>query len=114
MNTVIRFIYAGVAMMILSACSTVGINTQCATPTLNPPNGSGPGGQDVRVFIKTSTLGASLRWTDTSPPPPLSQWQVIPAPEGYAITVFGRTMRAMAFKTGLADSPIVQGVYSAQ
>jgi len=112
MKTVNSFICGTVAMLVLSACVQKEELTQCAKPTLNPPNGSGPGGQDVRVYIKTTTVEASLRWTDTSPPPPQSQWQVIPAPEGYAITVFGRTLRAMAFKTGMTDSTVVSGTYT--
>ena len=107
MKTVTGLLCASIALMTLSACvKTAG------TPTLTPPDGSGPAGHDVRVLIKTSTVGASLRWTDTSPPPPQSQWTVIPESEGYVITVFGRTLRAMAFKTGLTDSGVATGTYT--
>jgi hypothetical protein len=114
MKTVTRFIFAIVALMILSACAKMAMDTQCATPTLNPPSGSGPAGQQLTVKIETSTLGASLRWTDVSPPPPQSAWHTITAPKGDALTVYGRTMRAMAFKTGMTDSNIATGTYVGQ
>ena len=112
MKTVPRFIYAILAVMILSACAKM--DTQCATPTLTPPSGSGPAGQDVRVKIETTTQGAYLSWTDDGTPPTPTGPHIIKAQSGYAITVFGRTLTAIAFKTGLTDSPVVRGVYSVQ
>ena len=114
MKTITRLISAIVAVMILSACAKMGMDTQCATPTLTPPSGSGQSGQPLTVKIETTTSGASLRWTDISPPPPQSQWHTIAAQKGDAPTVFGRTMRAMAFKTGMTDSGIATGTYVGQ
>jgi hypothetical protein len=115
MKIVTSLIYATVALTILSACSTVGVNTQCEKPTLDPPGGSGPTNQDVRVFIKTSTIGAYLSWSDNpnAPPTPTGP-HIIQAQQGYGITVFGRTMRAMAFKSGMTNSEIATGVYVGQ
>jgi hypothetical protein len=114
MKTVTRLIYATVAVLILSACVQKKELTQCATPTLTPSSKSGPAGQDVKVTIETKTLGASLSWSDDPniPPTPTGP-HIINGPKGDAITVYGRTMRAMAFKTGMTDSPIVEGTYPA-
>jgi hypothetical protein len=113
MKTLTWIICAGVALTILSACEKKGALTQCAKPTLTPPNGTGPAGQDIKVTIETKTLGASLSWSDDPniPPTPTGP-HIIAAPKGDAITVFGRTLRAMAFKTGMTDSPVAQGTYS--
>jgi hypothetical protein len=111
MKILTRFIYVVVAVMMLTACLK-GLTT-CATPTLTPPNGSGPPGQDIKVTIETKTLGASLSWTDDGSAPTPTNGHIITAPKGDAITVYGRTLRAMAFKTGYTDSPPVQGTYSA-
>jgi hypothetical protein len=114
MKTVTRLICASVALTILLACSKMAI-TQCATPTLDPPSKTGPAGQDIKVTIETKTLGASLSWSDDpSQPPTPTGPHIITAPKGDAITVFGRTLRAMAFKTGLSNSNIVTGTYVAQ
>ena len=114
MKTVTRFIFAIVVVMILLACAKTAMETQCAKPTLTPPGGTGPAGQNITVHIETSTPGAYLRWTDVSPPPPQSQWHTISAQKGDALTVYGRTLRAMAFKTGLTDSDIATGTYVGQ
>ena len=110
MKIVTRFICAVVAVMILAACLR-GLTT-CATPTLTPPSGSGPTGQDIKVTIETKTMGASLSWSDdpAQPPTPTGP-HIISAPKGDAITVYGRTLRAMAFKTGYTNSSTVQGTY---
>ena len=111
MKILTGIICAGVALTILSACSKMAL-TQCATPTLTPPSGIGHNGDPIKVTIETKTLGASLSWSDdpTQPPTPTGP-HIIAAPKGDAITVFGRTLRAMAFKTGLSNSNIVTGTY---
>jgi Chitobiase/beta-hexosaminidase C-terminal domain len=113
MKTVTRLICTSVALTILLACSKMAL-TQCATPTLDPPSKTGPAGQDIKVTIETKTLGASLSWTDDGTPPTPTGPHIITAPKGDAITVFGRTLRAMAFKTGLSNSNVVTGTYVAQ
>ena len=113
MKILTGIICAGVALTILSACEKKEAVTQCATPTLTPSSKTGPAGQDIKVTIETKTLGASLSWTDDNTPPIPNGPHTINGPKGDALTVFGRTLRAMAFKTGMQDSPVVEGVYSA-
>ncbi len=114
MKILTGIICAGVALTILSACSKMAL-TQCATPTLDPSSKTGPAGQDIKVTIETKTLGASLSWSDDpSQPPTPTGPHIITASKGDAVTVFGRTLRAMAFKTGLSNSNTVTGTYVAQ
>ena len=52
----------------LQACATKAVSpaapaTQCAKPTLTPPNGSGQAGPPIKVTIATATQGAHLRYT---------------------------------------------------
>jgi hypothetical protein len=112
MKILARIICASVAVMMLFACAKNAGDTQCATPTLTPPNGSGHNGDQITVLIQTTTLGASLSWTDDGSTPTPTHGNIIPGPKGYVITVFGRTLRAMAFKTGLTNSGVVEGTYS--
>jgi hypothetical protein len=114
MKILTGIICAGVALTILSACEKKEAVTQCGTPTLNPSSKTGPAGQDIKITIETKTLGASLSWTDDGTPPTPTGPHIIAAPKGDAITVFGRTLRAMAFKTGLSNSNIVTGTYVSQ
>ena len=113
MKILTSIICAGVALAILSACEKKAALTQCATPTLTPPNGTGPANQDIKITIETKTLGASLSWTDDGTPPIPTGPHIINGPKGDATTVYGRTLRAIAFKPGLQDSPVAEGVYSA-
>ena len=101
------------AVTILQGCATTAL-TQCATPTLSPSGGSGPGGDRITVKITTATVGAYLRWTDDGSIPTPSHGTEIQAASGDAITVYGRTLRAIAYKAGLTDSPIAVGKYVAQ
>jgi hypothetical protein len=104
-----------VAMAILDNCATTTLFTQCETPTLTPPNGSGPAGKKITVRIKTTTVGAYLRWTDNDTTPssgPTGNGTEIQAASGDATTVYGRTLRAIAYKTGLKDSPVASGDYT--
>src|SRR5438874_12549725 len=114
MKILTSIICAGVALTILSACEKNGVDTQCATPTLDPSSKTGPRGQDIRVTIETKTLGASLSWTDDLSTPTPTHGNIIPASKGVAPTVFGRTLKAMGFKTGLTNSGVVTGTYTAQ
>ena len=115
MKILTGIICAGVALTILSACEKKEALTQCATPTLDPSSKTGPAGQDIKITIETKTLGASLSWSDNpSQPPTPTGPHIITTPKGDAITVFGRTLRAMAFKTGLSNSNIATGTYASQ
>ena len=114
MKTLTSIICAGVALTILSACAKKEALTQCATPTLDPSSGSGTAGQPLKVTIETTTPGAYLSWTDNPGcPPSPTTGNIIQATKGVAPTVFGRTLKARAFKSGLTDSPIAQGTYPA-
>ena len=113
MKILTSIICAGIALTFLSACEKKRAVTQCATPTLTPPSKTGPPGQDINVTIETSTEGASLSWTDDLSTPTPTHGKIIPSSKGVAPTVFGRTLKAMGFKTGLTNSAIAQGVYSA-
>jgi hypothetical protein len=107
-----------VAATILQACANTAGLTQCATPTLTPPSGSGPAGSAITVTIATSTIGAYLCYTrdGTTPTDGSSpHGTVIKAQHGPVPVVFGRTLKlqAIAFKPGLTDSPIGVGNYTA-
>ena len=115
MKILTSIICAGIALTFLSACEKKEAVTQCATPTLDPSSGSGHNGDPIKVTIETITLGASLSWSDDpSQPPTHTGPHIIPASKGVAPTVFGRTLKAMGFKTGLTNSGVVTGTYTAQ
>jgi hypothetical protein len=110
MKTLTRFIFVIVALTILPACEKRAVEI-CATPTLNPPNGTGHAGEPINVTVETSTLDANLSWTDDGSKPTPTGPHIINASKGVAPTVFGRTLKAMAFKTGFTNSGIVTGTY---
>ena len=107
-----------IAMMIPQACvGTAGTaRTQCAKPTLTPSDASSAT-TSVRVTIKTRTAGAYLRYTlDGSTPTggESGNGTLIPAASGKVSFTVGpreKTLRAIAYKTGLADSAIAEGTY---
>jgi hypothetical protein len=100
-----------IAAAILQTCQIMPL-TQCEKPTLDPPGGSGPQGGKITVIITTKTIGAYLSWTDDNSIPSPTHGNIIKAPSGPAPTVYGRTLRAIAFKTGLDNSPIAVGDYA--
>ena len=116
MKIVTSLIYASIALAILSACSKN--NTDCVTPTLNPPSGSAPSGTTITVTISTTTVGAYLSWTDDGTQPTPTNGNIVKAQSVQVPVpcVFGRTMRlqAIAFKPGGCVSPVVAGTYSAK
>jgi len=90
--------------------------TQCAKPTLIPSDATSAT-LYVRVRITTKTAGAYLRYTvDRSTPTsgPSGNGTEIPAASGeieFAIGAQAKTLKAIAYKPGLADSPIAEGTY---
>jgi hypothetical protein len=107
-----------IALTILQACAGTAVTTQGAKPTLTPPSATVPVGSTITVRITTTTTGAKLLYTTdgstpTSGPPP--HGTEIAATSGTVqlriIDVFGRTLRAIAFKPGSDDSPIAVGKY---
>src|SRR6516162_4421445 len=107
-----------IAMTIPQACvGTRGMaGTQCAKPTLTPSDAS-HAITSVTVTIATATPGAYLRYTlDGSTPTGGSSGngtQIAAASGKVSFTVGSRekTLKAIAYKSGLADSPIAEGIY---
>ena len=104
-----------IAMTILQACvSTAG--TQCAKPTLAPSDAS-RAATPVTVKVATATAGAYLRYTlDGSTPTggsPGNGTEIAAARGRISFTVGPRekTLKVIAYKSGLADSPIAEATY---
>src|SRR5215472_4346507 len=104
-----------IAMTILQACvSTAG--TQCAKPALAPSDAS-RATTSVTVKIATATSGAYLRYTlDGSTPTGGSSGNgtEIAAARGRVSFTVGpreKTLKVIAYKSGLADSPIAEATY---
>jgi Chitobiase/beta-hexosaminidase C-terminal domain len=100
---------------ILQGCAgTTG--TQCAKPTLTPSDAT-RATTSVTVRIATKTAGAYLRYTlDGSTPTGGSSGngtQIEAASEKVSFRVGPRekTLKAIAYKPGLADSAIAEGTY---
>ena len=113
LKTLTRFIYAVVALTIVSACEKKAVLSSCVKPTLGPGNAIGSNNKQITVEIETTTPGASLSWTDNGSTPTSTSCNIIPGPKGDAITVYGRTLRAIAFKTGMDNSPVAEKTYPA-
>jgi hypothetical protein len=107
-----------IAMTILQACvGTSGTaGTQCAKPTLTPSDATNAT-MSITVRIATKTAGAYLRYTlDGSTPTGGSSGNgtQIAAASGKVSFTLGpreKTLKAIAYKAGLADSPIAEGTY---
>ena len=104
-----------IAMTIPQACvGTAG--TQCAKPTLTPSDAT-HATTSVTVRIATKTAGAYLRYTldGSTPTGELSGngTQIAAASGKVSFTVGPRekTLKAIAYKPGLADSSIAEGTY---
>jgi len=107
-----------IAMTIPQACvgtaRTAG--TQCAKPTLIPSDATNAT-MSITVRIATKTAGAYLRYTlDGSTPTGGSSGNgtQIAAASGKVSFTLGpreKTLKAIAYKAGLADSPIAEGTY---
>lgn len=87
------------------ADSTV-VATTAARPAFNPPPGIFNG--DRTVEIVTSTPGAQIRYTTDGSAPTPSHGTLYAGP----VTVTSDTnLRAIAYKSGLSNSPVTQGLY---
>jgi hypothetical protein len=111
------------AIIAMTACASTATTagtaaTQCAKPTLTPPD-AGKTITSVTVAIATATKGAYLRYTlDGSTPTGGSSGNgtEITASKGTVLVEFGvspvgTTLKAIAYKEGLADSLIAVGNY---
>ena len=105
-----------IAVTILQACAATTTTTQCAKPTLTPPGYSGTA-RNATVTIKTATAGAYLRYTlDGSTPTGGSSGHgtLIAAASGkvsFGFDARGKTLKAIAYKAGWANSLIAVGYY---
>jgi hypothetical protein len=107
-----------IAMTIPQACVGTAhtADTRCAKPTLTPSDAT-HATTSVTVTIRTATAGAYLRYTlDGSTPTGGSSGNgtEIPAPSGKVSFTVGpkeKTLKAIAYKAGLADSSIAEANY---
>jgi len=116
------FSFAGwaaiITMTILQGCAaTAGkAGTQCAKPTLIPSDAT-TATLYVTVRITTRTAGAYLRYTlDGSTPTggPAGNGTQIEAASGKIEFTVGpreKTLKAIAYKEGLTDSPVAEATY---
>jgi uncharacterized protein (DUF1800 family) len=81
--------------------------TVTAPPVLTPPPGSYNGTQTIALF--TSTAGASIRYTTDGSVPTSATGTLYSAPLSLPATA---TVKAIAYKSGLADSSVVSGLYT--
>ena len=119
-KTILSFaaLSAIVIMTILQACTGMAGKggTQCAKPTLIPSDATSAT-LYVTVRITTRTAGAYLRYTlDGSIPtggPAGNGTQIAAASGKIEFTVGPRekTLKAIAYKEGLADSPVAEATY---
>jgi len=105
-------------MTLLQACvGTAGkADTHCAKPTLIPSDATSAT-LYVTVRITTRTAGAYLRYTlDGSTPTggPAGNGTQIKAASGkieFSVGPREKTLKAIAYKDGLADSPVAEATY---
>ncbi|MES1241755.1 MAG: DUF1800 family protein [Acidobacteriota bacterium] len=81
--------------------------TITAPPAFNPPPGTSPG--DQLVTLVTSTPGAQIRYTTNGSTPTSTTGTLYSGPFTLTSTT---TLKAIAYKSGLADSSVVQGAYT--
>jgi hypothetical protein len=119
MKTITNVIYpafAALAAIIAVTILQAGAATQCAKPTLTPSGYSGTA-RNATVTIKTATAGAFLCYTlDRSTPTggPSGHGTRIGAASGkvsFGFDARGKTLKAIAYKAGWADSLIAVGNY---
>jgi len=119
-KTILSFaaLAAIIAMTILQGCvgTASKAGTQCARPTLIPSDATSAT-LYVTVRITTRTEGAYLRYTlDGSTPTggTAGNGTQIAAPTGKAEFTVGpreKTLKVIAYKEGLADSPVAEATY---
>jgi len=80
----------------------------CATPAFSPAAGAYPT-FPKSITITCATSGATMRWTTDGSSPSQTHGTVYSGPVSVAI---GQTLKAIAYKTGLADSAIASGLYT--
>ncbi|HTB81291.1 MAG TPA: choice-of-anchor tandem repeat GloVer-containing protein [Opitutaceae bacterium] len=78
-----------------------------AAPTFSPAPGTYTSAQSVS--ISTTTTGASIRYTTTGTAPTETAGLVYSGPVTLSSTA---TLNAIAYKSGLADSAVISGIYT--
>ena len=81
--------------------------TRVAPPAFSPPPATYPGEQTIDLV--TSTPGATIRYTTNGTTPSRTTGTVYTAPITLTSTA---TLKAIAYKDGLSDSPVTQGQYT--
>ena len=81
--------------------------TQVAAPVFSPPAGTYSG--TTNVTISTATNGAEVRYTSDGSTPSLTSGTLYSAAIPVAQTT---TLKAIAYKAGIADSPVVSAAYT--
>jgi len=107
-----------IALITQQACVNTAVTkgTQCAKPTLIPRDATNAT-RDINVKIATKTEGAYLRYTlDGSTPTggPAGNGTQIEAASGKIEFTVGpreKILKALAYKPGLADSPVAEATY---
>src|SRR5207244_4129048 len=80
---------------------------QCAAPSFSPGAGTYTSAQSVT--ITTGTSGASIRYTTDGSTPSSTAGTLYSGPVTIAATA---TLKAIAFKASLNDSPVTSGTYT--
>ena len=83
------------------------VQDQCATPTFTPAAGTYTAAQNVT--ISTTTSGASIRYTTDGTTPSDTVGTLYSSAVNISATT---TLKAIAYKTGMANSAVVSGVYT--
>jgi uncharacterized protein (DUF1800 family) len=81
--------------------------TTTAPPAFSPPPGTFPGEQVITLI--TTTPGAQIRYTTDGSTPTAGTGTLYSGPFTLTSTA---TLKAIAYKTGLANSPVTQGTYT--
>ena len=84
-------------------------NASCATPTFSPTPGTYTGAQSVT--ISSATSGSTIRYTTDGSTPSPTAGTVYSAP---VVISADTTLKAIAYKTGMADSAVASGTYTIQ
>ena len=89
--------------------SAIAFDNQCAAPAFSPVAGSYASAQSVT--ISTATGGATIRYTTDGSTPTETAGTLYSSAVNIAVNT---TLQAMAYKTGMADSPVTSGAYTIQ
>ncbi len=92
-----------------SAVTSGVYDIQCVPPTFSPPAGTYNAAQSVS--ISTTTAGATIRYTTDGSTPSETQGTIY----NTAVNISANTtLQAIAYMSGMADSPVASGVYALQ